>query len=66
VLNIGTMYVHMTSSICTKFQKGHVCKNMKNENFGLSPRANHERFPWLGSIDMTDTLSISSLGPHAT
>jgi len=52
--------------MCTKFQKGHVCKNILNENFGLSPRANRERFPWLESIDMKDTLSMSSLGPHTT
>jgi hypothetical protein len=47
-------------SKCTKFQKGHVCKKIKNESLGSSPGANRERFPWLGSFDMKDTLNLLS------
>jgi len=46
------------------FQKGHVCEKIKNESFGSSPRANHERFIWLGPFDMKYTMSSSYLGPH--
>lgn len=45
-------------SKCTKFQKGHVFMKNKNESFGSSPGANHERFLWLGSFNMKDTLNL--------
>jgi hypothetical protein len=43
-----------------EFPKGHVCKKIKNESFGSSPGGNHERFPWLGSSYMKDTLNLLS------
>jgi hypothetical protein len=46
-----------------EFQKGHVCKKIKNESFGFSQGANHEKISWLGSLEMKDTLSIFCLGP---
>jgi len=38
------------------FQKGHVCKKIKNENFGSNPGANREKISWLGPSDMKDTF----------
>jgi hypothetical protein len=49
-----------------KFQKGHVCKKIKNESFSFNLRANHEKLSWLGPFDMKDTLSSCCLGPHIT
>jgi hypothetical protein len=40
----------------SSFQNGHVCKKIKNESFGSNPRANHEKFSWLGPFDMKDTM----------
>jgi hypothetical protein len=30
--------------IITEFQKGHVCKKIKDDNFGFSLGANHENY----------------------
>ncbi len=47
-------------SKCTEFQKGHICKKIENQSFDSSPRANRERFPWLGSFDIKNTLNLLS------
>jgi hypothetical protein len=49
-----------------EFQKGHVCKKIKNDSIGSSLGANHEKLSWLSPFDMKDTLSSSYLGPHIT
>ncbi len=53
-------YGGVGQAIIMKFQKGHVCKKIKNERFGSSPGANHERIPGSGSFDMKDTLNLLS------
>ncbi len=57
-------YGGVGQAIITKFQKGHVCKKIKNESFGSSLGANHERFSWLCPFDMKDTLSNFCSVPH--
>jgi len=51
-------------AIIREFQKGRVCKKIKNDGFGSGLGANHEKLSWLGPFDMKDTLSSSCLGPH--
>ncbi len=53
-------------AIITKFQKGHVCKKIKNDSFGSNLGANLEKLSWLGPFDMKDTFSSFCLGPHIT